>query len=547
VEGIYKVQVWIIKDALWFEPKTIGHIRVRYFTDAIIKTVKVEITPTVDPDTKYNHWKDLVPNDADIYLGNELIVENVRQHVGEKFIRESSRGWRSIRYAMNLNFNIAHYWWYYSPTQREKATKIFWLIKEGGQWGVRGIIHLWKELPEDWICREDLYMECLPHVYSECCGGLVDIPGGWVFHPRSNPPANPSVSHFRRSCVCRCWVIDECAGCPSGYGGGQCNLDPECDATNWYPLYLLMTKGADVEDKYGNTAIDYLIAGWKDACGVTHDGILIPYEENGYKEVEPGLYASRFLSHASILGYGYGNDRAKKIADKIAETYLKIQWGVDETLGIDCGYNYEGTLVYRPEHTGGFLRNFKIMGKKYVPGLPTKESLQRQAMDYFGWQHPPERKFFIPTYDETTVGRLADLVVYEYYKWRGGAGKGSPKPIPPRRYAWLAREDVNLDGKVDIADLARVSRYFGTGEPKWYPQECDFNGDGRVDILDVAHIGKAFGTQQWDSPPVTITVTPQTKMQTSKMTQMATIAVAGATAVMLTGEFMKKILFRRAT
>jgi len=59
--------------------------------------------------------------------------------------------------------------------------------------------------------------------------------------------------------------------------------------------------------------------------------------------------------------------------------------------------------------------------------------------------------------------------------------------------------DLNFDGKVDIKDVAKVSRAFGSypGLPEW-DIECDINLDGKVDIKDVAAVSKKFG--QFVSP-----------------------------------------------
>jgi hypothetical protein len=50
------------------------------------------------------------------------------------------------------------------------------------------------------------------------------------------------------------------------------------------------------------------------------------------------------------------------------------------------------------------------------------------------------------------------------------------------------------DGKVDIRDVAKVSRIYGTlpGMPGWDPN-CDINNDQKVDIKDVAAVSKQYG------------------------------------------------------
>jgi uncharacterized protein (DUF2141 family) len=60
--------------------------------------------------------------------------------------------------------------------------------------------------------------------------------------------------------------------------------------------------------------------------------------------------------------------------------------------------------------------------------------------------------------------------------------------------------DINYDGKVDIKDVAMVSRAFGSMPDygAWNPI-CDINGDGKVDIKDVALVSRGFGwTKTYD-------------------------------------------------
>ena len=54
--------------------------------------------------------------------------------------------------------------------------------------------------------------------------------------------------------------------------------------------------------------------------------------------------------------------------------------------------------------------------------------------------------------------------------------------------------DVNLDGKVDIKDIAVVAHCFGltAGCIGWNPL-ADVNGDGRIDIADIALVARNFG------------------------------------------------------
>lgn len=54
--------------------------------------------------------------------------------------------------------------------------------------------------------------------------------------------------------------------------------------------------------------------------------------------------------------------------------------------------------------------------------------------------------------------------------------------------------DLNNDGKIDMKDIARVAKAFGTqpGDLRWDP-ETDLNMDGKVDMKDIAIVARAFG------------------------------------------------------
>jgi parallel beta-helix repeat protein len=72
----------------------------------------------------------------------------------------------------------------------------------------------------------------------------------------------------------------------------------------------------------------------------------------------------------------------------------------------------------------------------------------------------------------------------------------------PLMYIYWNPCDINHDLKVDIKDVSRIARAFGTspGDPKWDPR-ADITGtvplvpDGKVDIRDVSLVAKNFGKQ----------------------------------------------------
>jgi uncharacterized repeat protein (TIGR01451 family)/fimbrial isopeptide formation D2 family protein len=70
----------------------------------------------------------------------------------------------------------------------------------------------------------------------------------------------------------------------------------------------------------------------------------------------------------------------------------------------------------------------------------------------------------------------------------------SPK-IACARYCELGDPigDVNLDGKVDMIDIATIARHYGAklGEPN-YSVACDLNLDGKIDLRDLAAAARNF-------------------------------------------------------
>jgi DNA-binding beta-propeller fold protein YncE len=56
----------------------------------------------------------------------------------------------------------------------------------------------------------------------------------------------------------------------------------------------------------------------------------------------------------------------------------------------------------------------------------------------------------------------------------------------------LGNTDINKDGKVDITDVASVSKWFGSLVPP-APINVDLNADGKIDITDVAIVSRNYG------------------------------------------------------
>jgi hypothetical protein len=63
----------------------------------------------------------------------------------------------------------------------------------------------------------------------------------------------------------------------------------------------------------------------------------------------------------------------------------------------------------------------------------------------------------------------------------------SPK-VACARYCKLGDpiEDINLDGKVDTADIATIARQYGAKLGDWnYSVACDLGLDGRIGLIDL--------------------------------------------------------------
>jgi len=106
--------------------------------------------------------------------------------------------------------------------------------------------------------------------------------------------------------------------------------------------------------------------------------------------------------------------------------------------------------------------------------------------------------------------------------------------------AWKPWVDLNLDGMVNIRDMARVASKFGQTDGLE-----DFNADGKVDIRDVATISQLFGI--YDEPlPVRVSAfipaTTEQSVRNAAFQAMQTASVG--TSIALFGETLKKLMRR---
>jgi len=182
---------------------------------------------------------------------------------------------------------------------------------------------------------------------------------------------------------------------------------------------------------------------------------------------------------------------------QISYTYQAIVPGAS---GVQ--YVLTGVTPASPQTVNGpltILGNYKT--QYYLTVLTFPEGLQPTPTPQSGW-------YDNCTYVTLTAPSTAHIgnIVYNFGCWQinqklGGAGENpitihmdSPKTACAR-YCELGDPigDVNLDGKVDMIDIATIARHYGAklGEPN-YSVGCDLNLDGKIDLRDLATAARNF-------------------------------------------------------
>ena len=188
------------------------------------------------------------------------------------------------------------------------------------------------------------------------------------------------------------------------------------------------------------------------------EGVGVEWPEGNFSAIRLGT----FLVAEAEFGYGFGDETAKRYADKAAEILPMIQWKgrADETE--DHG------VVYRPEHKGGFMiyytraNGFKFKARS-MGILGTIADLFNMPNEFFGE---------IPTHAESTIVAQRAARIYLWYKFKGGKGS-----FP----SCLCLADLNNDQKVNIDDLLLAYRTIKSGG---YCVFADLNMDGVLDEKD---------------------------------------------------------------
>jgi hypothetical protein len=128
------------------------------------------------------------------------------------------------------------------------------------------------------------------------------------------------------------------------------------------------------------------------------------------------------LSAMAELGYGFGYEEAKAIADDMAELILKIQWGYQTGFTEPKGKIMlpDGTIkvVNRPDVMGGFFHQYQI--DEEGDFLPPKIGEKVQMFKEIPCPTPSAQwgGYCCNVSEEFTWTLVRDLRVYEYYKYR---------------------------------------------------------------------------------------------------------------------------------
>ncbi len=167
-----------------------------------------------------------------------------------------------------------------------------------------------------------------------------------------------------------------------------------------------------------------------------------------------------------------------------------ISWGLelptDAPLGIASIYasalnglpSTSGGYAYSPENASSILITESNRAAQTAGTIPSSTTNSSCSISFLTSVHG---------------GALGQYTVYGSSAYDASV-TGAVKLFTVRLTTDITGLGGNLDGRVDIMDLAVVSGAFGSypNHPKWKPQ-ADINDDERIDITDVAMVSADFG------------------------------------------------------
>jgi hypothetical protein len=335
------------------------------------------------------------------------------------------RGLRSATYVADFDlFQWALYRWYHRPSLRDVET--FKLFDDLG-WNYSPYYPLYRgtdSFPDTWITDIDsnLKIQKIIHSYIKEWKNLHPVfpvlPFGGP--PLYGMPASPDEpTYFFPYISGRVLCTKELEW------ASKCRR-PFDSLVAMRAIHIMNKYGSPyAKDDLGNSAYDYLLKGYKDDLGNSHEPISAHIDSKGYRPDPscPHYFSPMYVLPAfAELGYGFGDGEAQKIADFLADCLIKSQWGY-QTGFSDATYRTEDYgVVNRPDHLGGFIKCWNVYEgeeREYAQVTPTaaiESIIEIEPFVYFPFNK--EQMIFTPTYAEWTLGALHALRIYEAYKYR---------------------------------------------------------------------------------------------------------------------------------
>jgi len=437
-DAVYELGFYLEKysaEGSEYEWNPVAKIQVSYethpsYSDRML--LKVKILDWLDP----NINGDLYVTSEDVTKETPDIVD-AKNNVGSVVERTTSPYgcFKRGEYWGEETALAAYYYWYCRPALRDRARKMFAFLDDFGytvgDYRAVCLLGAGDSLPDDWLCTEARHRSC-------------DV---WW-----NLPANPQVFPYMSSrCYCRaCIVGQQCGPYPievmrippftsiyirathlllkygdpthketapyGGLFGYRYTWCPEICPIRYLPCPIPCYYPGG--EKAVNSAEDYLLNGWTDACGNSQPPLIDDARKIVNRQYDYYWHVGEKLIPFAILGYGFGYDEAKAIADALADLIVKTQWGypfTNPSLGrmIIDGTPYE---VNRPDLAGGFMFQWHYRDGIIYPGKPSGAGGGESG----GVSHKPGAiaASAIIGQTESQITTLMALRVYEAYKYR---------------------------------------------------------------------------------------------------------------------------------